>query len=194
MVSKTGYIESPQDPRDVILGNPLSNDLPDVYTYEDMIKEVRDQGQTMKCVAYSTKYVMEIIRSLNGLDTTLDIDDIYDSRTNDGDGMSIKEGMKYAFENVPDTVCYGRLNSILSIKYHLLTSGPCIMALPVYSDEPDFWNGSEYAGGHAIACVGYNEDSFILVNSWGKGWGYGGLCYLPYTNMDKIIECWGIVA
>lgn len=194
MVSKTGYIESPQDPRDIILGSTPPSDMPEIYTYEDMVKEVRDQGQTMKCVAYSTKYIMEIIRGLNGWDTDLDIDDIYDSRTNDGDGMTIKEGMKFVYDNLPDIVCYGRLNSTLAIKYHLLTSGPCVMALPVYSDRPDFWNGSEYAGGHAIACVGYTEDSFVLVNSWGKGWGYGGKCYLPYSEINKVMECWGIIA
>jgi hypothetical protein len=193
MISKTGYIESEQDPRDHILGY-TPTELPASYTYEDMIPEVRDQGNTMKCVAYSTKYMIEVIRAMNKLGTDVKINDIYNSRTNEGEGMTIKEGMKYIHKHVPDTLGYGRLNSILAVKYHLLMTGPCVMALPVYSNNCDFWNGSEYAGGHAIVCVGYTEDSLVLVNSWGRDWGSAGKCYLPFKDFDKVLECWGIVA
>lgn len=193
MVSKTGYIESPQDPRDHILGYAPSNDIPHEYTYESMIDNIMDQGSTMKCVAYSTQYMISTIRSLNDQPTESFIEDIYNSRSNSGEGMMIKEGMKYICKNVPDVFGYGRLNSIFAIKYHLLTCGPCVMALPVYSNNPDFWNGSEYAGGHAIACIGYDENGFILMNSWGKGWGYNGKCYLPHNEMNKVLECWGIL-
>ena len=58
-------------------------------------------------------------------------------------------------------ISYCRLNSIMAIKYSLLINGPCILALPVYSDRADFWNGDDYQGGHAICCVGYNEDNLI---------------------------------
>ena len=36
--------------------------------------------------------------------------------------------------------------------------------------------------GHAMLCVGYSEPDqvFIVRNSWGKGWGDKGYCYLPY--------------
>ena len=68
------------------------------------------------------------------------------------------------------------------------------MALPVYSDNPDFWNGYEYCGGHAIVCIGYDEEGFILLNSWGPKWGYNGKCILPYDQLNKLIECWGVIA
>jgi C1A family cysteine protease len=37
-------------------------------------------------------------------------------------------------------------------------------------------------GGHAMLVVGYFEDSrhFIVRNSWGRAWGDGGYCYMPY--------------
>lgn len=37
-------------------------------------------------------------------------------------------------------------------------------------------------GGHAIACVGYDDtkNSFLMRNSWGPDWGLGGYFYLPY--------------
>lgn len=37
-------------------------------------------------------------------------------------------------------------------------------------------------GGHAVCCVGYDDDRacFIVRNSWGEGWGDGGYFYMPY--------------
>jgi C1A family cysteine protease len=36
-------------------------------------------------------------------------------------------------------------------------------------------------GGHAITCVGYTRDHFIIRNSWGPNWGDKGYFYLPYA-------------
>ncbi len=38
------------------------------------------------------------------------------------------------------------------------------------------------AGGHAFAIVGYNEDGFIVQNSWGPDWGYHGFAILGYED------------
>lgn len=37
-------------------------------------------------------------------------------------------------------------------------------------------------GGHAVLCVGYNNVSrrFLIMNSWGKDWGYHGYFAMPY--------------
>jgi len=37
-------------------------------------------------------------------------------------------------------------------------------------------------GGHAVLCVGYNDEleAVIFRNSWGKGWGREGYGFLPY--------------
>ena len=37
-------------------------------------------------------------------------------------------------------------------------------------------------GGHAFALVGYNEDGFIIQNSWGPDWGYHGFAVLTYED------------
>lgn len=46
-------------------------------------------------------------------------------------------------------------------------------------------------GGHAFAIVGYNQDGFIVHNSWGAGWGTKGLAVLPYEDwLDHAMDCW----
>lgn len=196
MLSKTGYIESEYDSRDYILGCPESFKLPESCDYSDMISNVKNQGNTMKCVPYSLSYVLELAHRLNEEEIKIDIDKIYKSRTNKGEGMSIKDALKYIRNkgyNDKFIISYWKLNSESSIKYNLITNGPCIMALPVNSNMPDFWNGGNYQGGHAIACVGYDETGFILLNTWGPGFGYGGFCHLPYSEFNKVIECWGLL-
>jgi hypothetical protein len=41
---------------------------------------------------------------------------------------------------------------------------------------------SKIVGGHAFAITGYNEDGFIVQNSWGPGWGYHGFAVLTYED------------
>jgi Papain family cysteine protease len=47
------------------------------------------------------------------------------------------------------------------------------------------------AGGHAFALVGYNEDGFIVQNSWGEGWGLNGFAVLHYDDWaDNGVDAW----
>jgi len=46
-------------------------------------------------------------------------------------------------------------------------------------------------GGHAFAIVGYNQDGFIIHNSWGKRWGTKGRAVLQYEDwLDSAMDCW----
>jgi len=46
-------------------------------------------------------------------------------------------------------------------------------------------------GGHAFSIVGYNQDGFIIHNSWGTGWGTKGRAVLPYEDwLDNAMDCW----
>ena len=46
-------------------------------------------------------------------------------------------------------------------------------------------------GGHAFAIVGYNQDGFIIHNSWGLGWGTKGCAVLSYEDwLDNAMDCW----
>ncbi|WP_210334952.1 C1 family peptidase [Mesorhizobium mediterraneum] len=42
--------------------------------------------------------------------------------------------------------------------------------------------GGATAGGHAFAIVGYDADGFWVLNSWGPGWGNGGLAHWRYED------------
>lgn len=42
-------------------------------------------------------------------------------------------------------------------------------------------------GGHAVLCVGYDDASerFIVMNSWGTGWGQAGFFTIPYAYLSN---------
>jgi C1A family cysteine protease len=45
--------------------------------------------------------------------------------------------------------------------------------------------GEQLIGGHAVLAVGYDDaiQSFIVRNSWGRGWGIKGYCTMPYAYL-----------
>jgi hypothetical protein len=46
-------------------------------------------------------------------------------------------------------------------------------------------------GGHAFAIVGYNQDGFLVLNSWTTTWGSRGLAVLTYEDwLDNAMDCW----
>ena len=46
----------------------------------------------------------------------------------------------------------------------------------------DWHQNIQKTGGHAFALVGYNEDGFVVQNSWGKKWGNCGFAILTYKD------------
>lgn len=64
-----------------------------------------------------------------------------------------------------------------------------IMPMPTKRDQP--------VGGHAVMCVGYDDEkqTFIVRNSWGDSWGDGGYFHMPYaymTDPDLANDFWTI--
>ncbi len=56
----------------------------------------------------------------------------------------------------------------------------------------------QFLGGHALALVGYDDETklFKFRNSWGTSWGDGGYGYFPYEfilNKDLASDFWRIV-
>lgn len=190
-----GFIESEFDPRDLEFTKDediRSEELPNSYDYSKFMDlKIKDQGNTSTCVPTSISTMLE------GMDMNIDwnINDVYNRRPEPkGDGMQIRDALKILKKDSNNKYLkYYRLRSWLQIKWSLIANGPCILALPVRSMNNEFWRGNEDLGGHAVCCVGYDEDGFIIQNSWGSGWGFGGLTKLPYDQMNYVIEAWGIV-
>lgn len=47
-------------------------------------------------------------------------------------------------------------------------------------------------GGHAMAIVGYTEDAFEVVNSWGTRWRQDGFAYFTPAMVMEAIDVWAI--
>lgn len=71
---------------------------------------------------------------------------------------------------------------------------PCL-ALQIDRSFEDYaggrWDGPEapIVGGHYVCAVGYGEDHVWLVNSWGTGWGLGGLARIADRVLDDPFVC-----
>jgi len=78
-------------------------------------------------------------------------------------------------------------------------NGPAVLGVPWYSgmyntDSDGFIHADGYvAGGHAILAraVNVKKGYITLRNSWGKGWGVNGDCYITFEDMDKLLQNWG---
>lgn len=92
---------------------------------------------------------------------------------------------------------YARIDSIDTLKLSLFKNGPCLIAFPIYNYSDQMWkknnDNDEIIGGHAMTVVGYNDDSFIIRNSWGKYWGDKGYCYYKFSDWNSHWEIWTIV-
>ena len=112
------------------------------------------------------------------------------------------------FEEKPFDDCYSvgthhlvtnglRVKQTLNDLKHVLVNGfPFIFGFTVFeSFEGDDIaktgimtmpkHGEQNLGGHAVLCVGFNDDKkvFIVRNSWGDSWGDKGYFYMPYAYM-----------
>ena len=105
---------------------------------------------------------------------------------------------------------YMRLQGFFDMKHSLAMGHPFAFGMMVpdslESDEvaasgilpmPDLQN-TDWVGGHAIMCVGYNDATqrVKIRNSWGPDWGLGGYFEMPYpfiANAQLCSDFWAIV-
>lgn len=209
-----GCKPSKLDGTEIIVDEVLDTmDIPNEYNYIAYLPDAYHQGSRPTCVPHAISAFVDWYNGVNGIDKDMSIDWIYDCRENkDADGMTLKEALKYIRKvgyttkqdykdirkgespELDQINMYGMLRSIIAMQRSLLINGPFVLALPVYdSSRSDFWNGSNFEGGHAVACVGYDDYGLIIRNSWGSTWGSGGYCTLPYSQLNKIYEAWALI-
>lgn len=94
-------------------------------------------------------------------------------------------------------VNYCRLYSETEIKKAIMNQGAVVVGITTYKNHmgkvikvPD--KDSVKSGGHAMCCIGWNKDGWVIQNSWGSGWADHGYCILPYAY--PVDEWWGLTA
>ena len=90
---------------------------------------------------------------------------------------------------------YAQVNSVDSLKKALYINGPVYFAVYVYDpNNMEIWkpqySGQPILGGHAMCCVGYNKDSFIIRNSWSIQWGDRGYTFFNFNDWSFLMEAW----
>ena len=202
-----GCIPSQMDGTEKVFGVSELQTLPEVYSYKENMCPVLDQGSAQICVPCTVSSYLnwkENLKDGSNKDNNIKLYEIYKSRTNRGDGMTFKDALKFLNKEGVNSDAgllkiksYGRVMNPIILKAAIVINGPCFGALPVYSDKCDFWNNNfndSFLGYHAIAIVGYNEEGFIIRNSWGKSICEKGYTVIPYDDYDKILELWTVMS
>lgn len=181
-------------------------ELPEKYTFKAYMPPVINQGEDSICVPCSVSTYLnwkENLKSGEVKDNKVSLFEIYDSRETDGEGMTFKDAFKYLKHKGVSSKAgklkisaYGKINNPLALKYAIVMNGPCFGALPVYSDDYDFWNkkpGDTLLGYHAISIIGYDEEGFFIRNSWGTSFGDRGYTKIKNSEIDEMLELWTII-
>ena len=201
-----GMMPSIIDGTEDIFEEPKNIGLPKQFSYKKYLPEVLNQGVNPICVPCSlSTYINWDINLKDGSekDNKVQLFEIFNNRGHNDSGMTFKEGLKFLQKKGVETLKgkyninrYGKINSIRALKYALVLNGPCVGGLPVYnSSNTEFWKREtvDFEGYHAISIIGYNEDGFILRNSWGKTYGDDGYSFITNKDIDEFIEIWTIV-
>lgn len=197
-----GCIKSELDGSEKIF-KPNNLNIPNKYSYEKILPDVINQGNLPICVPCSISsfidWDLNISKHQNIYKNKIDVNNCFKSILTKN-GTQIKQALNYLKHNgiiVNDNnykiFAYYIIPSLMVAKIAIIMNGPLIAGLPVYnSNRVDFWNGKLLEGYHAVSLIGYNENGFILRNSWGKDYGYNGYSILNYSDFNKIIELWTI--
>ena len=100
------------------------------------------------------------------------------------------KGVPYRFSS------YYTVKSQKEIKTALMKNGPVIFVIPWYDDITVIdgilhTSQKGEAGGHCMVIYGWNEQGWLVQNSWGRTFGNKGKMIMPYDI--KIREAYGIV-
>ena len=112
----------------------------------------------------------------------------------------IKEAKKYRFIKG-----WQKVSTVHAMKKSLSDGMPVVFAIrcfkSIYSTKKDGIipipvQGDQALGGHALLCVGYdnNKRQFIIRNSWGTNWGDNGYGYLSYEYVKLNLTYEGFTA
>jgi hypothetical protein len=192
-------------------------DYRDVFDRYFPVIDQGEQGSCAACAGTAMRQYQEFVDT--GLIKKLSEQFIYNNREGLGEeGMYMKDLMRILYKvgvclnklcpygnTEPPTAQaykdalkrviqgYARVDTIEELKVALYLQGPCPIAVPVYNYGNRMWYrraGDGLLGGHAMCCVGYNAEGFIIRNSWSTEWADRGYTILPYGDFECIWEEW----
>lgn len=178
--------------------------IPEQFSYMKQLPPVLNQGSDPICIPCSLSSYLEYKLALKSgkiQDSKFKLYDIFNSRTTEGEGMTFKEAFKYVINT--GAKCkhgsikiskYFMITNALQLKHAIYANGPCVAVLPVYNEDEQFWQKTgNCIGYHAVAIVGYDENGFIIRNSWGEYYGHNGYSYISNDDINHIKEAWTII-
>lgn len=214
-----GAIPSPADDRDYQFSALLTPDqqaaiLPSAWSAPPIPPNLTQTGGT--CVGFSTT-AMRLSAQKRDLGVWLDLDPYdmyrrakkYDGLPPGTEGSTVraamvalkKEGQSAGPGTLPAknrvSAYYAVARDYDSIKRAIKAYGGIVIATPWY--ESWFKPGRNgvlrapdtQAGGHAIYAIGWDDRRGLLLrNSWSRGWGITGNCFLPAEYVPDIWEAW----
>ena len=202
-----GFIPSLITSKTVRFNAPKSMNLPKTYSYKPFLSPVTNQGTQPYCVPHSIATWLnwrENIKTGVKIDNHIRYDDIYYSKkTRIGEGMTYQDAFDYlktkgvkSDKGILKISTPAIVPNEALLKAALIANGPCFGALPVYNSEsPTFWKRTDGSpeGWHSIAIVGWNEEGYIIRNSWGVFFGDRGYITIPYSDAISFREIWTIL-
>ena len=111
------------------------------------------------------------------------------------EGSSIRGGVK-AVKSLGYVSEYRWTCTLSALVNAVLEQGPVVVgtlwwAGMSHPDKQGVLRATGYVeGGHAYVINGVNtrKAMFRIKNSWGRGWGLGGLAWVPFEDMGRLIE------
>jgi hypothetical protein len=170
-----------------------------------------DQGWTSECTCYSGKRIINAspLRANIDRDVRLNLDttplyhyaqSIDEWPGTDYDGTSVLAAAKsFQYHGLTSGYrwCFGLEDVLRTVSWY----GPVGIGVTWYESmfetAPDgkliVDTESGIAGGHAVTIIGVNVDNetVVISNSWGVGWGDRGRCYMSWSDLDMLLEDWG---
>ena len=202
---KFGFKQSKIDGSELIFGAGLQRQIPEKYSLEEFLPPVINQGNATICVPVSISAYLnwkENLKDGSKKDNHINYFELYDLY-GEAEGMTFKDAFRHLRHSgiasdagVLKIGQYARIKSSFALRFAILMNGPCFGALPVYNETDNFWikrEGDELLAFHAIAIVGYDNNGFIIRNSWGGSFGSEGYTKIPNEDFGKFIELWSII-
>lgn len=187
-----GYIQSPEDKRDIIYKIPIS--VAESYELNN-VDRVVNQGQDPICAAISLSTMINWQLGARKKGFDIPYRSVYELRDKGMEGMVPRNALKVLKKEGVSGYkikSYSKVVDAESAKAAILMNGPLMVCFMAYEGDRFWVPGGKELGGHAVVLTGWDKRGFVLQNSWGTEWGAGGKMTMPDSDWKYVLESWTI--